>query len=118
MVNMILIISGSNWEHPGDYMKVSEISESTLDEIRPMIEAIKNNEGPCNWSWRTELVNESGIWKSKPVYKKLYEEFSHEEIDEEISTLRKFIKYVPRGIEMITSIEIYNATLEERWKKK
>lgn len=116
MVNMILIISGSNWEHPGDYVKVSEISESELDEIRPMIEAIKNNEGPCNWSWCTELVNESGIWKSKPVYEKLYEEFSHE-IDEEISILRKFIKYVPRGIETITSIKIYNATLEESWKK-
>jgi hypothetical protein len=117
MVNMILIISGSNWEHPGDYVKVSEISESELDEIRPIIEAIKKNEGPCNWSWCTELVKDSNIWKSKPIYEKLYKEFE-DEINEESSKLQKFSKYVPRGIETITSIEIYNATLEERWKKK
>lgn len=116
MVNMILIISGSNWECPGDYAKVSKISEEELDEIRPIIESIKNNKGPYNWSWCTELVNEFGVWKSKPVYENLYKEFSRE-IEEESSKIRNFTKYVPRGIDQITSIEIYNATIEEEWKK-
>ena len=90
---MILIISGSNREHPRDYAKVSETSKDELEEIRPMIEA-KNNEGHCNLSWCTELVNESGISESKPVYEKLYEELSHK-IDEETSALRKFMRYFP-----------------------
>ena len=37
MANMILIISGSNREHPGDYEKVSEISK---DESKPVYEKL------------------------------------------------------------------------------
>ena len=91
MRNTILIISGSNLEFPGDYEEVSNKDE--LDEIRPMIEAIKNNEGHCNLPQCMELVDESSIWESKQVYGKLYE-LSHE-IDEETSALRKFMKYFP-----------------------
>lgn len=37
MANMILIISGSNLEHPRDYAKVSETSK---DELKPVYEKL------------------------------------------------------------------------------
>ena len=94
-----LIISGSNWETGADRSKSSIINEDQLDTIMPIIHAIKEHEGSYNWAIGTELkCAPTGGWVSVPKWQGKYRQFSDK-------LLKTFGKYVPDGIDNITSIK-------------
>lgn len=94
-----LSIKGSNWETGADYMKETVVNDSIICKILPAIEAIIGTSKSSNWSWGTYLSKKSGDWVSMPKCYELYPEVSHDVLD-------AFSKYVPSGIDRITSIKI------------
>lgn len=95
-----LIISGSNYETCADRSKTSIINEDQLDVIMPIIRAIKEHKGSYNWAIGTDLERNrtTGGWDSVPKWQKKYRQFSDK-------FLKSFGKYVPDGIDNITSIK-------------
>lgn len=97
-MNKQIIITGSNWENCGDYSKITSITDEEFEYIRPIIERISHTSG-YNWDWGTDLQRINGEWRT---VKKIFKMYNMEDPDR----LKKFCKFVPRGIDKITGIKV------------